>query len=61
MADIVETLGKLKDEMIKADMAYRKIEIVAKEKMIEADLVASIKNDCLFVNFELKFVLFYYS
>ncbi|KAL5241958.1 hypothetical protein ACI65C_009368 [Semiaphis heraclei] len=41
MADIVELLGKLKDEMIKTDLAYRKIENVAKEKKIEGDLVAA--------------------
>jgi len=39
MADVVESLGKLKDEMIKTDLAYRKIENVAKEKKIESDLV----------------------
>lgn len=39
MADVVESLGKLKDEIIKTDLAYRKIEIVAKEKKIESDLV----------------------
>jgi hypothetical protein len=39
MAEIIESLGKLKDEMIKIDMAYRKIENVAKEKKIEADVV----------------------
>lgn len=39
MADIVETLGKLKDEIIKADMTYRKIESMAKEKKIESNLV----------------------
>uniref|UniRef100_A0A2S2QS42 Coiled-coil domain-containing protein n=1 Tax=Sipha flava TaxID=143950 RepID=A0A2S2QS42_9HEMI len=41
MAEIIESLGKLKDEMIKIDMAYRKIENVAKEKKIEADVVAA--------------------
>ncbi|XP_060840661.1 coiled-coil domain-containing protein 42 homolog [Rhopalosiphum padi] len=41
MADVIESLGKLKDEMIKTDLAYRKIENVAKEKKIEGDLVAA--------------------
>lgn len=44
MADVVESLGKLKDEMIKTDLAYRKIENVAKEKKIEGDLVHNINN-----------------
>lgn len=42
MADVIESLGKLKDEMIKTDLAYRKIENVAKEKKIESDLVRNI-------------------
>lgn len=42
MAEVVESLGKLKDEMIKIDVAYRKIENVAKEKKIEADVVILI-------------------
>jgi len=41
MAEVVESLGKLKDEMIKTDLAYRRIESVAKEKKIETDLVMS--------------------
>lgn len=42
MAQVVESLGKLKGEMIKTDVAYRKIESVVKEKKIEADLVMSV-------------------
>lgn len=42
MADVIESLGKLKDEMIKTDLAYRKIENVAKEKKIEGDLVCNM-------------------
>lgn len=39
MADVVEKLGKLKDEIIKTDLAYRQIENMTKEKKIENDLV----------------------
>lgn len=44
MAEVVESLGKLKDEMIKIDVAYRKIENVVKEKKIEADVVISLSE-----------------
>lgn len=44
MAEVIESLGKLKDEMIKIDLAYRKIENVAKEKKIEDDLVIYINK-----------------
>lgn len=39
MAEVVESLDKLRDEIIKTDLAYRKIESMAKEKKIEGDLV----------------------
>lgn len=42
MAEVVESLDKLRDEIIKTDLAYRKIENVAKEKKIESDLVRQI-------------------
>lgn len=42
MNEVVESIGKLQDEIIKTDLAYRKIEKVAKEKNIESDLVISI-------------------
>lgn len=41
MAGVVESLGKLKDEIIKTDLAYRRIENMAKEKKIEGDLVTA--------------------
>lgn len=44
MAEIVESLGKLKDEIIKTDLAYRKIENMAKEKKIEGDLVILVSD-----------------
>lgn len=47
MAETVELLGKLKDEMIKIDLAYRKIESMAKEKKIEDDLVMDFDEVCV--------------
>lgn len=47
MAETVESLGKLKDEMIKIDLAYRKIESMAKEKKIEDDLVIAFDKVCV--------------
>ncbi|VVC38194.1 Hypothetical protein CINCED_3A017417 [Cinara cedri] len=41
MAEVIESLRKLEDEIIKTDLAYRKIENMAKEKKIEGDLVAA--------------------
>lgn len=42
MTEIIGSLDKMKNEMTKTDLAYRKIENMAKENKIESDLVILI-------------------